>query len=192
MNSEVLVLNQDYEPLNVASLPRAFRLVLGGKAEILAEGDPIRSASRSWTAPSVVRLRHRVRRPRPRAKLSRKEIFARDGHACQYCGRTGVSLTIDHIVPKSRGGDTWTWENLVTACMACNHRKGDRLPEAAGLQLRRKPYEPRCDVYAVSCRTCDTTPTRPGATSSSSLIAPRPAARDPRGGGARRHPSRRC
>ena len=149
MNSEVLVLNQDYEPLNVASLPRAFRLVLGGKAEILAEGDPIRSASRSWTAPSVVRLRHRVRRPRPRAKLSRKEIFARDGHACQYCGRTGVSLTIDHIVPKSRGGDTWTWENLVTACMSCNHRKGDRLPEAAGLQLRRKPYEPRCDVYAV-------------------------------------------
>lgn len=149
MNSEVLVLNQDYEPLNVASLPRAFRLVLGGKAEILAEGDPIRSASRSWSAPSVVRLRHRVRRPRPRAKLSRKEIFARDGHACQYCGRTGVPLTIDHIVPKSRGGDTWTWENLVTACMACNHRKGDRLPEAAGLQLRRKPYEPRCDVYAV-------------------------------------------
>ena len=52
-------------------------------------------------------------------------------------------------MPKSRGGDTWTWENLVTACMACNHRKGDRLPEAAGLQLRRKPYEPRCDVYAV-------------------------------------------
>ena len=106
MSSEVLILNQDYEPLNVASLPRAFRLVLGGKAEILAEGEPIRSASRSWTAPSVVRLRHRVRRPRPRAKLSRKEIFARDKHACQYCGRAGVSLTIDHVVPKSRGGDS--------------------------------------------------------------------------------------
>jgi 5-methylcytosine-specific restriction endonuclease McrA len=123
--------------------------VLGGKAEILAEGEPIRSASRSWTAPSVVRLRHRVRRPRPRAKLSRKEIFARDKHACQYCGRAGVSLTIDHVVPKSRGGDSWSWENLVTACMSCNHRKGDRLPEAAGLQLRRRPYEPRCDVYAI-------------------------------------------
>ena len=149
MNTEVLVLNQDYEPLNVCAMPRAFRLVIGGKAEILAEGRPIRSASRSWAAPSVVRLRHRVRRPRPRAKLSRKEVFARDGHRCQYCGRGGVPLTIDHVVPKSRGGDSWAWENLVTACMACNHRKGDRAPEAAGLQLLRRPFEPRCDVYAI-------------------------------------------
>ena len=125
MNTEVLVLNQDYEPLNVCAMPRAFRLVIGGKAEILAEGMPIRSASRSWTAPSVVRLRHRVRRPRPRAKLSRKEIFARDGHACQYCGRTAgqlrprESLTRDHVVPLSRGG-TNAWTNVVTACSGCS------------------------------------------------------------------------
>ena len=111
MNTEVLVLNQDYEPLNVCAMPRAFRLVIGGKAEILAEGRPIRSASRSWAAPSVVRLRHRVRRPRPRAKLSRKEVFARDGHRCQYCGRGGVPLTIDHVVPKSRGGDSRSEEH---------------------------------------------------------------------------------
>jgi len=149
MDGVVLVLNQNYEPLNVCNLPRAFRLLFGAKAEVVEyDHQTIRTPRTAYRAPSVIRLQHHVRRPRPRVRLSRREVFARDAHTCQYCGRQGHDLTLDHVVPRHRGG-THTWENLVTACKICNHRKGGRTPDEARLRLHRPPFEPRSDVYSL-------------------------------------------
>ena len=124
MDGVVLVLNQNYEPLNVCNLPRAFRLVFGDKAEVIEyDHQMIRTPRTSYRAPSVIRLQYQIRRPRPRVKLTRREVFQRDRYACQYCGTQSHDLTLDHVVPRHRGGGH-TWENLVTACKACNHRKG--------------------------------------------------------------------
>ncbi len=149
MDGVVLVLNQNYEPLNVCNLPRAFRLVFGEKAEVVEyDHQMIRTPRTEFRAPSVIRLQHHIRRPRPRVKLTRREIFARDGHRCQYCGRQTHDLTLDHVVPRHRGGGH-TWENLVTACKTCNHRKGGKLLDEARLRLVRSPFEPRSDVYSL-------------------------------------------
>ncbi|OGO52590.1 MAG: HNH endonuclease [Chloroflexi bacterium RBG_16_70_13] len=149
MNGIVLVLNQDYEPLNVTNLPRAFRLVFGEKAEVLEYNHQmIRTPRTEFRAPSVIRLQHRIRRPRPRVKLSRREVFVRDRHTCQYCGRIAHDLTLDHIVPRHRGG-THTWDNLVAACKGCNHRKGSKTLDEARMRLVRAPFEPRSDLYSL-------------------------------------------
>ena len=152
MNGVVLVLNQNYEPLNVCNLPRAFRLVFGEKAEIIEyDHQVIRTPRTEYHAPSVIRLQYQVRRPRPRVKLSRREIFARDRHTCQYCGRQSHDLTLDHIVPRHRGGGH-SWENLVTACKGCNHRKGGKNLEQTRMRLARPPREPRSSVYHMVYR----------------------------------------
>jgi 5-methylcytosine-specific restriction endonuclease McrA len=149
MNGVVLVLNQNYEPLNVCNIPRAFRLVFGFKAEVIEyDHAEIRSIRAVHRAPSVIRLQHHIRRPRPRVKLTRREIFVRDRNTCQYCGHTGNDLTLDHVVPRHRGGGH-TWENLVAACRPCNHRKGGRTPDEARFRLLRQPFEPRSDLYSL-------------------------------------------
>ena len=149
MDSVVLLLNSDYEPLNVCNIRRAFRLVFGEKAEVIQyDHHEVRTATEIFRAPSVIRLQHLIKRPRPRVKLTRREIFARDRHTCQYCGRQTHDLTLDHIVPRHRGGGH-SWENLVTACKVCNHRKGSKTPEEARLRLQRQPFEPRSDVYSL-------------------------------------------
>src|SRR5947209_11117736 len=105
MNSEVLVLNSDYEPLNVCNLRRAIALIHLGKVEVLHhEESTIRSFGGEFRSPSVVKLRHHVKRPIPQLRLSRRSIFARDDYACQYCGHTSRDLTIDHVIPKRLGG----------------------------------------------------------------------------------------
>ena len=105
MNGAVLVLNQNYEPLNVCNVRRAILLVFDGKAEILeANGRVVKSATHAFPAPSVIRMVYLIHRPRPRVKLTRREVFIRDGYTCQYCGRQCHDLTIDHVVPRSRGG----------------------------------------------------------------------------------------
>ncbi len=149
MDGVVLVLNQNYEPLNVCNLPRAFRLVFGAKAEVIEyDHQVIHTPRQSFRAPSVIRLQHHVRRPRPRVKLTRREVFIRDAHTCQYCGHQSHDLTLDHVLPRHRGGGH-SWENLVAACKSCNHRKGSRTPEEAHLRLVRQPFEPRSDVYSL-------------------------------------------
>ncbi len=149
MDGVVLVLNLNYEPLNVCNLPRAFRLVFGEKAEVIEfDHQEVRTPRQIFRAPSVIRLQHHVRRPRPRVKLTRREVFVRDRHTCQYCGGQTKDLTLDHVVPRHRGGGH-TWENLVTACKACNHRKGGKTLDEARLRLQRPPYEPRSDVYSL-------------------------------------------
>ena len=145
--SAVLVLNQNYEPLNVCNARRALVLVDGGKAEVLEHAEhPIRTPSRLFARPSVIRLVYMIKRPRPRVRLTRREIFVRDHHACQYCGIRTRDLTLDHVVPRHRGG-RHAWDNLVSACRSCNHRKGGRTPEEARMQLRRQPTEPHATSY---------------------------------------------
>ncbi len=141
--ADVLVLNATYEPVNVTSVLRALSLVMADKAEIL-EAHPdrvIRSPSVVLAHPIVIRLLRYVRLPRfPVRRLTRRALFARDGHRCQYCGASS-NLTIDHIVPRSRGGES-DWSNVVTACSPCNVRKANRLPREAGMALKAPPRPP--------------------------------------------------
>jgi 5-methylcytosine-specific restriction endonuclease McrA len=139
----VLVLNASYEPLNVCSLRRAHVLVWKGKAEILEHFEkPIRSATTSFERPHVIRLVTYVRVPRGvTRRISRRVLFARDGWQCAYCGSDAGRLTLDHVVPRSRGG-TSVWENVVASCAPCNHTKGDRLLEETSMTLRTTPRPP--------------------------------------------------
>jgi len=156
VNNAVLVLNQNYEPLNVCNVRRAIVLVIAGKAEILeARPRPFASVSSEFLAPSVIRLVYMIRRPRPRVKLTRREISIRDNYTCQYCQRQYSDLTIDHGIPRSRGGQH-VWDNVVTACKACNHRKGGKSIAEARLALRQQPHEPRAGVYYTIERRLDT------------------------------------
>lgn len=147
MNEPVLVLNQNYDPLNICNLRRALVLVFCGKAEMLVENHRlIYTVSRSFECPSVIRLNHLVRRPPPQVRLTRREVFRRDDYTCQYCGRRGGHLTLDHVVPRHQGG-RHTWKNLVTACTRCNHRKGGRTLQEAGMRLLRPPTPPQVSPY---------------------------------------------
>jgi 5-methylcytosine-specific restriction endonuclease McrA len=149
MNQEVLVLNSDYEPLNICNLRRAIVLVYLGKADVLhtnEKGQVASAEGQTMDMPSVVKLRHHVKRPLPELKLSRRSVFARDNYTCQYCGGASKDLTIDHVIPKRHGGGMH-WENLVTCCRRCNSRKGDKTPEKAGMKLLRQPRRPRYTPY---------------------------------------------
>jgi 5-methylcytosine-specific restriction endonuclease McrA len=149
MDAPVLVLNLNFEPLNVCSTRRAIGLVMLGKAEIVINGRGyIHAAATVFPRPSVIRLEHMVRRPRLRVRLCKREILRRDEFTCQYCGHASSHLTLDHIVPRHRGG-TFTWENLVAACPQCNRRKGGRTLQEARMALRRAPGEPRPSAHYV-------------------------------------------
>ena len=140
---QVLVLNASYEALNVCSDRRAHVLVWKGKAEVVEHhAHPLRSAERSFVRPHVIRLLQYVRVPRAvKRRISRRALFARDGWKCVYCGTTAGRLTLDHVIPRSKGGDS-VWENVVTACAPCNLRKGDRLLEDVAMSLPHPPRAP--------------------------------------------------
>ncbi len=142
------MLNASFEPLNVTSVRRAHVLVFKGKAEVLEQLDrPLRSASDTYAWPHVIRLVHYVKVPRAvQRKISRRALFARDGWRCVYCGSTKGRLTLDHVVPRSRGGDS-VWENVVTSCAPCNLRKGNRSPEEARMTLTRLPRPPQPALF---------------------------------------------
>jgi 5-methylcytosine-specific restriction endonuclease McrA len=143
MNHEVLVLNNDYEPLNVCNLRRAIALVYLGKAEVLhTNHSTIRTVHGTIDSPSVVKLRYHVKRPMPELRLSRRSILARDNYTCQYCGQQSKDLTVDHVVPKRLGGKS-TWENLVCCCKKCNAKKGDKTLDQVNMTLVRQPRKPR-------------------------------------------------
>lgn len=143
INRNVLMLNQNYEPLTICSARRAIVLLFQGKAEMIetSDGLQIHTVSRAYSLPSVVRLAQYRRVPYRRIILSRKNVITRDGHRCQYCGTKRGSMTIDHVIPKKRNGSD-TWDNMVCACVRCNNRKGDRSPEQAGMPMRRQPTRP--------------------------------------------------
>ncbi|MFT4032834.1 MAG: HNH endonuclease [Siphonobacter sp.] len=142
MGRKVLVLNQDYSALTICSVAKAFLLVYLKKADLLAESqnESLRSITQSFPMPTVIRLHKYVYLPYRGVMLTRQNIFRRDANRCQYCGRTD-ELTLDHVIPKSRGGKS-SWDNLTTACKRCNSRKGDFTPEEAGMPLHQRPFKP--------------------------------------------------
>ena len=142
----VLVLNGNFEPLNICSIARGMTLIFLGKAEVLRYSEArVRSAEDSFAIPSVLRLHEVVRRPLPELKISRKSVLARDSYTCVYCG-SRETLTIDHVFPRHRGGEN-TWENVVCSCLRCNNKKGNRTPQECGLRLPHPPRKPRYIPY---------------------------------------------
>jgi 5-methylcytosine-specific restriction endonuclease McrA len=142
LNRNVLVLNQNYEPISICNAKKAIVLVYLGKAEIVERLDTeVKSVRSSIPFPSVVRLQIYIYRPFTPVVLSRKNVLRRDHHTCQYCGKANAPLTVDHIIPRHLGGKH-SWENLVCACVRCNNAKGNRTPEQADLQLLKKPRKP--------------------------------------------------
>lgn len=141
---KVLVLNASYEPLNITSWRRAVVLLLKDKAESLEHNGHV--IYQDLPLPTVIRLRQYIQLPYREIPLTRKNILERDRHTCQYCNKKGEQLTIDHILPRSRGGSD-SWENLVTACMRCNVRKGNRTPKEADMSLEIQPRKPYSSLY---------------------------------------------
>jgi 5-methylcytosine-specific restriction endonuclease McrA len=122
-------------------------LLLRRKAQVLELGEgAINAASEQYDIPAVIRLLHMVKRPVFTRRLSRREVFWRDAFTCQYCGKQARELTLDHVLPRVQHGPH-TWENVVTACVPCNHRKAGRSPAEAGMRLLREPVAPRANPY---------------------------------------------
>jgi 5-methylcytosine-specific restriction endonuclease McrA len=145
----VLVLNASYEPLNVCTVRRAIVLILKEKAEMLERGEGVlRSETMRLDRPEVIRLVSFVRVPRDihRRRITRKAVLARDGWTCQYCGDERPALTVDHVIPRSRGGES-VWENIVASCAPCNRRKGNRLPREVRMHPRNNPRPPGPTVF---------------------------------------------
>ncbi len=148
----VLVLNATYEPLNIVSVKRAIVLLLKEKAELIEAAEAkLRSENLQLPVPLVIRLVYFVKVPRRISlPVTRRGVLSRDHYTCQYCGATLLAkeLTVDHIVPRSRGGKM-SWENVTTACEKCNGRKGDRTPTEANMKLLSKPKRPRYIAIAT-------------------------------------------
>jgi 5-methylcytosine-specific restriction endonuclease McrA len=148
-NGRVLVLNASYEPINVCTVRRATVLVLKERAEVIEHATwSLHAETFTMARPVVIRLVTYVRIPRDAhsRKITRRAVFARDGWACQYCGSKHGSLTVDHVIPRSKGGGS-TWENIVTCCAPCNRRKGDRLPKQADMHPRHAPKPPPATIF---------------------------------------------
>lgn len=167
LEAPVLVLNRNFQPVQLTTVRRAFVLLYGGSAQALDESGetydfddwrtlPIREdddalpiVGGELRIPRVVHLQRYDRSPRVTVRLTRRNLMFRDGFQCQYCAKrpTLRELNIDHVIPRSRGGGD-SWENLVTACRPCNLKKGWKLPEEAGMRLARKPFRPKWTMSA--------------------------------------------
>lgn len=149
MEAAVLVLNANFEPINICDTRRAIGLIISGKADMVMNGRGyIHTITLLIPRPSVIRLEEMVHRPRMRVKLTRREVFRRDNYTCQYCGRHGADLTLDHVLPKHLGGEH-VWDNVVAACPSCNHHKGGRKLDEAHMRLLHIPKEPPPSAYYI-------------------------------------------
>jgi 5-methylcytosine-specific restriction endonuclease McrA len=149
MQEPVLVLNANFEPINVCNTRRAIGLILSGKAAMVVNGrGNIRTISQILPRPSVIRLEDMIHRPRARVKLTRREVFRRDNYTCQYCGKREGNLTVDHVYPRHLGG-MHVWTNVVAACPHCNHRKGGRPLEEVHMHLMHVPKEPPASAMYI-------------------------------------------
>ena len=149
IGGRVLVLNATFEPIHVCTVRRATVLLLKAKAEMLERGElVVRSERLRLERPVVIRLVAYVRVPRDvhRRKITRKAVLARDAWTCQYCGSERHGLTVDHVIPRSRGGES-VWENIVASCAPCNRRKGNRLPREIEMHPRTAPRPPGPNVF---------------------------------------------
>jgi len=146
LSAPVLVLNANYEPLNVCSTKRALSLIFSDKASLIMNGrGVVQTVTMAYPAPSIIRLDQMIKRPRPSIKLTKPEIFRRDNYTCQYCGQKETKLTIDHVTPRHLGGKH-VWDNLVTACPACNHKKGGKTTSQANMRLLKIPRAPEASA----------------------------------------------
>jgi 5-methylcytosine-specific restriction endonuclease McrA len=149
MHEPVLVLNANFEPINVCTTRRAVGLLLAGKAGMVLNGrGHIRTVRELLPRPSIIRLESQIHRPRPHVKLTRREVFRRDNYTCQYCGKRDSGLTVDHVIPRHMGG-AHAWTNVVTACPQCNHRKGGRRVEDSHMRLTHNPKEPPANAAYI-------------------------------------------
>src|SRR5215218_5892813 len=149
IGNRVLVLNASYEPINVCNVRRATVLVLKARAEVIERGEgALHSERLTFDRPCVIRLVRYVRIPRDghRRKITRKAVLARDAWTCQYCGRQANGLTVDHVIPRSRGGES-VWENIVASCAPCNRKKGNRTPHEARMHPANHPKPPGPTVF---------------------------------------------
>ena len=151
---KILVLNYSYEPLQFCTAKRGIVMVLAGRAEAIErDGYVVRSPSTEFQLPTVIRTLRMIKRsPRKGLAFSKKNILRRDNYTCQYCGKVNSSLTVDHVVPKSRGGKT-NWVNVVVACKPCNLKKGSQTPSESGFKLSRKPFKPDFHWYTFTLPT---------------------------------------
>jgi 5-methylcytosine-specific restriction endonuclease McrA len=161
IQGQVLLLNgSSWEPLGLIGIPRAINLVLAGKALVVEEsGRFIRTVRDKLAVPSVIALKHYINVPRRQAPWTRKGVLLRDNYTCIYCGikpgmiqqgkiLTRNSMTVDHILPRSKGGKD-TWMNTACACPVCNHRKGDKLQHEAGMKMQWEPRRPRTNYVVL-------------------------------------------
>lgn len=156
-----LLLNSTYECIAFISERKVFKLLAKEKIEVLTEWD---SKITFWDKqkinhPAVVRLRYHVRWIPRKIRYNNTAVFRRDHHKCQFCNKTLTStkLTIDHIIPRSKGGES-SWSNCVTSCFDCNNTKSNRTPEEAGMKLLRKPTAPIQSIYSEYCIMKNTHP----------------------------------
>jgi 5-methylcytosine-specific restriction endonuclease McrA len=148
-SGRVLVLNASYEPINVCTVRRAAVLILKNRAEVIEDGGfGLRAETLTLPRPVVIRLIAYVKIPRDahRRKITRRAVFARDRWTCQYCGHERGNLTVDHVIPRSKGGAS-SWDNIVTCCAPCNRRKGDRLPHQVNMTPVRAPKAPSPTIF---------------------------------------------
>lgn len=152
MHEPVLVLNANFEPINICSTRRAMGLILNGKASLVLNGrGEIHTISAIFPKPSIIRLDKMIKRPRLAVRLTKREVLRRDEFTCQYCGQRFSYLTIDHVFPRRLGG-SHSWDNLVAACTQCNHRKGGRTLEQVQMHLMRLPMEPTASAMYLFSR----------------------------------------
>jgi 5-methylcytosine-specific restriction endonuclease McrA len=152
MFEPVLVLNANFDPIHVCNTRRALGLILNNKASLVLDGrGEIKTVSRTFPRPSVIRLDKMIKRPRPTVRLTKREILRRDDFVCQYCGQRVSYLTVDHVLPRHLGG-MHSWNNLVAACPPCNYRKGGRTIEQAKMRLLRLPTEPPASASYIFAR----------------------------------------
>jgi len=161
LNSDVLVLNKSFQPNNVINLRRGLSMLYSDIAYALDEqyqmfnfeswselsaethNDWIGTSNGRLRVPRLLVLQIYNRVPAGRVRFSRRNIFVRDEHTCQYCSKQGhrIEFNLDHVLPRSQGGGT-NWENIVCSCVKCNTHKGGRTPKQAGMQLKRQPKQP--------------------------------------------------
>ncbi len=148
MNVSCVVLNGDFSYLSTVSWKRALKLVLGDKVKVLKYSDMVLNcAQRSFIVPAVVALIRIVRMVyRNKVPFSKKNVLVRDHYRCTYCGDGGRNLTMDHVIPKSKGGRT-DFDNCVACCKRCNGKKGDRTARQAGMYLKKRPYQPTISEF---------------------------------------------